>query len=123
MGGASSTSEFGYDARAGGVVMIIPAPLPVDELLIVKCERLIKKMNRSERQRIHLTLLDARKHAPDKLTTDNSNVASTRLTRSAYASLLNICDAHGVAVSAFVRKVVMKAIKETANETTTNQSL
>ena len=103
--------------------MNIPAPLPVDEFLIVKCERLIQKMNRSERKRIHRALLAMSRSASDKLITDNSNVASTRLTRSAYASLLNICDAHGVAVSAFVRKVVMKAIKETANETTTNQSL
>lgn len=104
--------------------MNIPAPLPVDELLIVKCERLIQKMNRSERKRIHRALLAMSRSASDKLTTDNSNVASTRLTRAAYASLLNICDEHGVAVSAFVRKVVMKAIKETAsNETTTNQSV
>jgi len=90
-----------------------PHPLPVDDLLVLKCERLIRKMNRSERKRIHRTLLTEARYAHDKLSTDNSNVAATRLTRSDYASLLNICEEQNTDLSSFLRRAITKAIKET----------
>lgn len=92
--------------------MNTPEPLPVDEVLVLKCERLIRKMNRSERQRIHRSLLTVSRSASDKLTTDNSNIAATRLTRSDYTSLLNICEEQNADISSFVRRAITKAIKE-----------
>lgn len=88
-----------------------PAPLPVDDLLIFKCEKLIRKMNRSERKRLHRSLLAVSRSANDKLTSDNSNIAATRLTRDDYASLINICDDTNTDVSAFLRKVVTREIR------------
>ena len=111
MGSAGSITECGYD-EAGGAEMNTPEPLPVDELLIVKCERLIRKMNRSERKRIHRTLLTEARSASDKLTTDNSNIAATRLTQTDYTSLINICEEQQTDISSFVRKAVVKAMKE-----------
>lgn len=119
MGCASSITERGYD-EAWGVVMKTPDPLPVDDLLVLRCERLIRRMNRSERKRIHRTLLDESRSANDKLTTDNSNIAATRLTRDDYASLLNICDETNTDISAFLRKVITREIKRSKNENQTN---
>lgn len=99
--------------------MNTPLPLPVDERLIVKCERLIKKMNRSERKRIHRSLLEASRDASDKLTTDNSNIAATRLSHRDYERLINICNDRRTDISSFLRKVVTREIKRTTNETTT----
>ena len=99
-----------------GVAMNIPVPLPIDELLICKCEKLIKKMNRSERKRIHRALLSVSRDANDKLVTDNSNIAATRLSRQTYASLINICDEKHTVISEFLRKVITREIKRKTNE-------
>ena len=96
--------------------MNIPAPLPIDELLLVKCEKLIKKMNRSERKRIHRTLLNASRSASDKLTSDNSNIAATRLSHADFERLINICDERQVDISSFLRKVISREIKRKTNE-------
>ena len=96
--------------------MNVPAPLPIDELLICKCEKLIKKMNRSERKRIHRALLSVSRDANDKLHTDNSNIAATRLSHTDYASLINICDEKHTDISSFLRKVLAREIKRRTNE-------
>jgi hypothetical protein len=90
----------------------IPASLPVDDVLVVKCERLIRKMNRSERKRVHRTLLAASRSASDKILTDNRNIVATRLTWDAYVSLINICDEHSTDISTFLRTAIHNAIKE-----------
>jgi len=92
--------------------MLIPEPLPVDEVLVGKTEKLIRKMNRSERRRVHRTLLEEARTAEDKSITDNSNLVSCRLTRDDYASVLNICDDRGEELSAFLRNIIHKEIKE-----------
>jgi len=92
--------------------MRTPDPLPVNETLVRKCEQLIRRMNRSERQRVHQTLLEERKHAPDKLTTDNSTVIHARLTKDDFLSVLNIVDENDTDISSFVRDAVKKAMKE-----------
>lgn len=86
--------------------------LPVDETLIHKCETLIHKMNRSERRRVHRTLLDESRNAADKLITANDNIVACRLPRDAYAALLNIVADGQTDLSAFARYVILKAIKE-----------
>ena len=91
-----------------------PQPLPVDEVLVRKCERLIRTMNRSERSRVHRTLLDEARTAQDKTSTANDNIVATRLPRDAYATLLNMCDDTSTPLSAFMRKVLLHAIKEHA---------
>ena len=96
--------------------MNTPILLPIDEQLIVKCERLIQKMNRSERKRIHRSLLEASRDANDKLVTDNSNIAATRLSHGDYERLINICDDAGTDISAFLRKIISREIKRTTNE-------
>ena len=97
--------------------MNTPVPLPIDELRIFQCEKLIKKMNRSERKRIHRTLLNASRSAEDKLTSDNSNIAATRLSHADFERLINICDEHRTDISAFLRKIVSREIKRITNET------
>lgn len=89
-------------------------PLPVDDVLVRKCERLIRRMNRSERARIHRTLLDEARLAHDKTISANDNIVATRLPRDAYATLLNMCDDTQTPLSAFMRKVLLHAIKEHA---------
>ena len=96
--------------------MKTPEPLPVDDLLIFKCEKLIKKMNRSERKRIHRALLSVSRDANDKLVTDNSNIAATRLSHTDFSSLINICDEHHTDISSFLRKVISREIKRKTNE-------
>ena len=96
--------------------MKTPEPLPVDDLLIFKCEKLIKKMNRSERKRIHSALLSVSRSASDKLTSDNSNIAATRLSHADFERLINICDDAGTVVSAFLRKIISREIKRKTNE-------
>ena len=96
--------------------MNTPILLPINELLIGKCEKLIKKMNRSERKLIHRTLLNTSRSAADKLHTDNSNIAATRLSRQTYASLINICDENHIVISEFLRKVITREIKRKTNE-------
>ena len=96
--------------------MKTPEPLPVDDLLIFNCEKLIKKMNRSERKRIHRALLSVSRDANDKLHTDNSNIASTRLSHTDFERLINICDNAGTVVSAFLRKIISREIKRKTNE-------
>lgn len=95
--------------------MNVPAPLPVNEALVRKCESLIRKMNRSERQRVHQTLMEARKNAPDKLTTDNSNIIHARLTKDDFLSVLNIVDDSDTDISLFVRDAVKTAISKETN--------
>lgn len=97
--------------------MKTPEPLPVDDLLIFKCEKLIQKMNRSERKHIHRALLNASRSASDKLTSDNSNIAATRLSHADFERLINICDEHRTDISAFLRKIVTREIKRKTNET------
>ena len=99
--------------------MNTPVPLPINEMLIGKCEKLIKKMNRSERKQIHRALLSVSRDANDKLFTDNSNIASTRLSRTDYERLINICTDRRTDISSFLRKVVTREIKRITNETTT----
>lgn len=111
MGDTRSTTECGHD-EAGGVVMRTPAPLPVNDALVSKCQALIRKMNRSERRRVHRALLQEAKTAKDKLATDNSNIVATRLTKDDYASVINICDDHDEDLSAFLRRAIHTAIKE-----------
>lgn len=108
--------KSGALAQQVGVAMNIPAPLPIDELLICNCEKLIKKMNRSERKRIHRALLSVSREANDKLTSDNSNIAATRLSHADFERLINICDASHTDISAFLRKVITREIKRKTNE-------
>ena len=96
--------------------MNTPVPLPIDELLIFKCEKLIKKMNRSERKRIHSALLSVSRSASDKLTSDNSNIAATRLSHADFERLINICDEKHTVISEFLRKVITREIKRRTNE-------
>ena len=96
--------------------MKTPEPLPVDDLLIFNCEKLIKKMNRSERKRIHRALLSVSRDANDKLVTDNSNIAATRLSHADFERLINICDEKHTDISAFLRKVLSREIKMKTNE-------
>lgn len=100
-----------------------PELLPVDEVLIIKCEQLIRKMNRSERKRLHRSLLAVSRSANDKLTSDNSNIAATRLTRDDYASLINICDDSNTDISSFLRKVVTREIRRRKKNEDPTQSL
>ena len=96
--------------------MNIPSPLPIDELLICNCEKLIKKMNRSERRKIHRSLLSVSRDANDKLVTDNSNIAATRLSHADFERLINICDERHIDISSFLRKVISREIKRKTNE-------
>ena len=100
--------------------MNTPILLPIDEQLIVTCERLIQKMNRSERKPIHRSLLSVSRDANDKLVTDNSNIAATRLSHGDYERLINICDERHTDISAFLRKVITREIKRRTNENPPN---
>ena len=96
--------------------MKTPEPLPVDDLLIFNCEKLIKKMNRSERKRIHRALLSVSRDANDKLASDNSNIAATRLSHADFERLINICYERHTGISSFLRKVISREIKRRTNE-------
>ena len=89
-----------------------PSSLPVDELLVWKCQRLIETMNRSERARVHRLLIAQSKTAKDKLVTDNTNLVSVRLSRDDFVSVINIVEDENIEVSAFLRKLIQRSLKE-----------
>lgn len=90
----------------------IPAPLPVDDALVEECESLIKQMNRSERARVHRTLLDERRDARDKSICSNDNIVACRLPHDNADFLETLCADLGTSISNWCRTLITAEIQK-----------
>ena len=90
----------------------IPPALVINESLVHRVELLLAKMNRSERARVHRSLLQQSRNAHDKLVTDNRNLLSCRLTKDDYGSVLNMCGENSAEISSFLRTLIKTYLRE-----------